>query len=172
VTGIRVKRLESDAERLRILASESGGSIVLKGTRGTPPEEYSLEYNCRGIARIESDRPVFRDSHSVSVRLPAVYPSPAGKPEVRVLTPVWHPHIFTSGVVCLGTWLISEHLDQLALRIGALLQFDPAYFDFRSPANLEAAVWAQHHMSLFPTGRVSFKAKRPNKDTAWGWKEL
>ena len=171
--SIRLRRLRSDEEKLQALAAASGGAISIDSTRGNPPDEYLVTYRCRGVASVRHGSPVYRDQHTVAITLPPAYPSPAGRPGVQVKTPIWHPHVFAVGqTVCLGAWQISEHLDQLVLRIGSILQFEPAYFDFNSPANPEARDWVERNIRLFPTDRVSFKAPGASGPSQWQWREL
>ncbi|MGP8070587.1 MAG: hypothetical protein ACLP5V_11920 [Candidatus Bathyarchaeia archaeon] len=102
------------------------------------------------ITNLASDEPVYGNSHRVLVKLPANYP--IGQPYAEMLTPLFHPHVFPSKVMCIGRkWLPSEFLDLFAKRVGAIICFNPDYFDFNSPANSTAMQWAKHHMKLFPT---------------------
>ena len=152
---VRQRRLASDYQRLKALAEASGGTLIIESTAGNPPDTYVLAYKCRGIERLTGNGPVYRDSHRVEIRLPAIYP--ALQPLCTVLTPIFHPHVWQNNMVCLGkSWRPAEYLDLLALRIGAVIQCEPQYFDFEHPANREAAAWAHQHMTLFPLGNCKF----------------
>jgi hypothetical protein len=48
-------------------------------------------------------------------------------------------------------------LDQLVLRIGSIVQYEPQYFNFNSPANPVAAAWAHANLRLFPLGHCKFR---------------
>ncbi len=157
MTTVRHRRLESDHKMVCKLIAASGGSLVLESTSGDPPHSYVLRYHCRGVERVSGRLPVIREEHRVKIALPANYPALA--PTAVMLTPIFHPHVFPNSVICLGRrWTPAEYLDSLVLRIGAIIQCDPRYFDFSSAANRAAADWAQANMHLFPTGDCSFKS--------------
>ena len=162
---VRQRRLTSDFEMVRALASNSAGTIAIDRVSGNPPERYVITYRCRGVERLDgSSRPVYRDVHTVQIDLSAAYPGQ--KPMASMLTPIFHPHIWTNNVICLGKrWTPAEYLDSLVLRIGAIIQFDPQYFDFGSPANSVAATWARQNMRLFPVGKCNFKASQQSTGT-------
>ena len=152
---VRQRRLTADHQRLKALVESSGGTLSIESAAGDPPEVYVLLYKCRGIERLNSDAPVYRDSHRVQIRLPAIYP--ALQPLCTMLTPLYHPHVWQNNMVCLGkSWRPAEYLDLLALRLGAIIQCEPQYFDFEHPANREAAEWTRQHMSLFPLDTCKF----------------
>lgn len=154
--SVRDRRLESDLQKLTQLAERSDGTVRITSTSGKPPHTYTIALRCKGIECLNGNSPVFREYHQIAIQLPAAYPSPAGRPVVSFLTPIFHPHVFPNQMVCLGSTVVGEYLDSLVLRIGALIQCDPKYFNFSSPANREAAQWAQQHRHLFPLGTCSF----------------
>jgi ubiquitin-protein ligase len=94
----------------------------------------------------------YRDSHAVEILLGPDYPW--NEPTVRMLTPVFHPHVFLSNRVCLGDWT-GEFLDLLVKRLFKILQFDPAYLDGNSVANPDAQRWVEANRGLFPLGTVA-----------------
>ena len=150
-------RLRSDHIHLQRLAAGSGGTLLVEHTRGNPPDEYILVYKCRTIERLDKGRPVYRSFNRVEIKLPARYPAPFDAPKARMLTPLWHPHVYKNLVICMGTWTTSEYLDAFALRLGALLQFEKEFFDIRDPANEEAIDWARRNLLLFPTDACTFR---------------
>lgn len=156
-------RLQSDYNHLRSLAAESGGTLVIEQAKGNPPDQYILVYNCRTIERLENGRPMYRKTNRVEIKLPARYPAPFDAPRVRMLTPLWHPHVYKNLMVCMGDWMTSEYLDAFALRLGALLQFEKEFFDIRDPANEEAIDWARRNLLLFPTDTCTFRNDSPNR---------
>ena len=156
--SVRERRLESDYGKVQDLVRNSAGAVSIENTVGAPPHTYTITVRCRGIERLNGNVPVFRDRHTFKIQLPAAYPSPAGRPVVAFSTPVFHPHVFSNQMVCLGATAVGEYLDSLILRIGALIQYEPQYFDFNSPANREAAEWARRNLRLFPLDRCTFKA--------------
>lgn len=151
------KRLRADYEKVRLLVSQSNGTIQLNSVDGSPPHKYEITYHCRGIESLQGVDPIFRDIHKVTIQLYANYPRE--KPTVKIETPIFHPHVFENNIVCIGNWTITESLDNLILRVGSLIQYDPKYFDFRSPANRQAKVWAEQNMHRFPIGKCNFKGQ-------------
>lgn len=156
MNSVRQRRLTEDYRMVKELVGVSGRTLAIREVRGNPPETYVLDYRCRGIERVNGGSPIYREEHRVRLELPAAYP--AQQPIASMLTPIFHPHIFATNVICLGRrWTPAEYLDSLILRIGAIIQYDPQYFDFSSPANREAASWAQQHIRLFPIGHCTFR---------------
>ena len=158
-------RLESDYANLRRLAAHSGGSLVIEQAKGQPPDQYILVYHCRTIERLEKNKPIFRTLNRVEIRLPSRYPAPFDAPKARMLTPIWHPHVYKNLAVCMGDWKTSEYLDAFALRLGALLQFEKEFFDMRDPANEEAIDWARRNLLLFPTDDRTFRDDPHERET-------
>ena len=119
-------------------------------------------------------------THQVDIKLGASYPR--NIPEIRWLTPIYHPNISEIGMVCLGGygthWVPSVQLDELCLMLWDMARYHN--YDIRSPYNRDAALWVANQTSiLFPTdarplrdlrvaqGRVT--APQGNgKDPAWG----
>ncbi|MCW3095689.1 MAG: hypothetical protein JWL77_1307 [Chthonomonadaceae bacterium] len=161
MANARDLRLGSDYQHLRKLADESGGTLAIEMAKGRPVDQYVLVYRCRGIERLENGRPVYRDLHRVSIRLPSKYPAPIAPPVVQLLTPLYHPHVYTNLVVCMGRWQTSEFLDDFALRLGALLQFEREYLAIKDPANEQAVEWAKRNRILFPTDTCTFRNDPP-----------
>jgi len=108
-------RLQADHERLRALAAASGEMIVLlEGpTAALPQADVELRYT---IARSERYPADLTRQTRLRIALPGRYPFQP--PTATVLTPVWHPNVFPSGTICLGTkWLASEGLDLFVQRL-------------------------------------------------------
>lgn len=154
-------RLQSDYVHLRALAAQSGGTLRIEKTAGSPPDTYVLVYQCRTIECLVDGKPLYRTFNRVEIKLPARYPAPFDPPKVRMLTPIWHPHVYKNLIVCMGDWTTSEYLDAFALRLGALLQFEKEYLDVRDAANEEAIDWARRNLLLFPTDTCTFTEQSP-----------
>ncbi|MBM3269402.1 MAG: hypothetical protein FJZ01_17300 [Candidatus Sericytochromatia bacterium] len=145
----RTRRLAVDHGKLQALAARSGGALTITKATGTPPQKYLLTLRCKGIERLEGDAPVFRDEHKLEIRIPAAYP--LAPPHVRLLTPIFHPHVHATSDVCIGhRWVVGEGLDNLIVRVASFIRCEPEYFDLDSVANAEAADWVEAHMALFP----------------------
>lgn len=162
------RRLQADYDKIKKLVAESGGTLILIKTNGSPPNQYQIEYHCPGLEKDAAGNVVVRQQHIVEIKLSSNYPF--SQPNARVLTPVFNPHVFPSNsAICLGMgWNPGETLDTLVLRIGALLQLDPKVLDPKSPANGEANQWVRANPSRIPLGRVSFKGSSSTSRVQWG----
>jgi hypothetical protein len=120
--------------------------------RGDMPETYTLIFNGRGIWRPDNGAPVLpADRHEVYLRLGAAYPRMM--PELTWRSPIFHPNISASGVVCLGGygtyWVPSLSLDELCTMLWDMIRF--ANYDPNSPYNRDAALWAKNQSDFrFP----------------------
>lgn len=156
-------RRQADVERLQALAAASGGRLkVLEASPGGGAP-IRVEVRCR--TAVSADYPS-RAAEQVRMRinLPARYPFE--RPTVTIETPIFHPNVFTSGVVCQGDrWIASEGLDLLVRRMIRLVSFDPAHVNPASAANRSAGQWyltqRSRQPSTFPTDQVSFDSPGP-----------
>jgi ubiquitin-protein ligase len=139
----RSRRLKSDQKALEQLASES--SIFSFQAYGNPADFYMLKFRGRGVWKPDPQGEVLlRDEHEVHIRLGASYPRMM--PELAWKSPIFHPNISASGVVCLGGygtyWVPSLALDELCSMLWDMVRYQN--FDETSPYNREAAAWAKH----------------------------
>jgi hypothetical protein len=133
-------------ERLR---SESS-VFVFKTAHGNPPQHYTLGFRGASLSR-DRGKIVVREYHEVDIRLGTQYPRTM--PELRWLTPIYHPNISEIGMVCLGAygthWVPSLALDELCVMLWDMARYQN--YDIRSPYNREAALWAANQSSFrFP----------------------
>jgi ubiquitin-protein ligase len=145
----QMRRLRSDLAAMERLASES--SILRFRAFGKPPNRYLIEFHGRSLAR-EKGKVTYRDHHEVEVKMGSSYPRTM--PELRWLSPVYHPNISEIGLVCLGGygthWVPSLHLDDLCGMLWDMARYHN--YDIRSPYNRDAALWAANQTSIvFPT---------------------
>jgi ubiquitin-protein ligase len=139
----RSRRLKSDHKSLAQLAAES--TIFSFSPYGNPPDFYMLKFRGRGVWKPDPQGEVLlRDEHEVHIRLGASYPRMM--PELAWKSPIFHPNISASGVVCLGGygtyWVPSLALDELCTMLWDMIRYEN--FDETSPYNREAAAWAKH----------------------------
>lgn len=130
------------------LGSES--SVLRFRAEGKPAQRYVIEFRGRSLAR-ERGKVTIRDRHEVEIKLGSSYPRTM--PEIRWLTPIYHPNISEIGMVCLGGygthWVPSLNLDELCGMLWDMARFHN--YDIRSPYNREAALWVANQSSfLFP----------------------
>lgn len=138
----RIRRLRSDQRSLTQLKSES--TIFDFIPVGDPADQYVLRFKGRGVYRPENSSDVLvRHEHEVLLRLGAGYPR--SLPSLTWRSPIFHPNIASSGVVCLGAygqhWAPSVTLEELVGMLWDMIRY--ANFDVDSPYNREAAIWAK-----------------------------
>jgi ubiquitin-protein ligase len=153
-----MRRLRSDLTKIELLVSQS--SILRFRAEGYPPTRYLFEFHGRSLTR-EKGKVTYRDYHEVEIKLGVSYPRTM--PEVRWLTPIYHPNISEIGLVCLGGygthWVPSLHLDELCVMLWDMARFHN--YDIRSPYNRDAALWASHQTSYaFPIDPRSLRDRR------------
>lgn len=144
----QMRRLRHDLAAMEQLASES--SIVRFRTSGSPPNRYLVEFRGKGLAR-ESGKIVVVERHEVEIKLGSSYPRTI--PDLRWLTPIYHPNISEIGLVCLGGynthWVPSLHLNALIGMLWDMVRY--FNYDIRSPYNRDAALWAANQAKFsFP----------------------
>lgn len=140
----RERRLRNDFAAIQKLQSES--TILDFVAIGALPESYTLIFRGLGVWKPENHADVLtRDEHQVVVRFNASYPRMM--PELVWKTPIFHPNISSSGVVCLGGygtyWVPSVTLDELCTMLWDMIRYKN--FDPESPYNRQAALWAKQH---------------------------
>lgn len=150
----RLRRLRNDLKVMQALQEES--SIFRFYTPGSTfeggPENYVLHFHGTGLWRPEGTIDVLpRFEHEVRIHLGASYPRMM--PELTWKTPIFHPNISASGIVCLGGygthWAPSLQLDELARMLWEMVRY--ANYDVNSPYNREAAYWVKAQTRLrFP----------------------
>jgi ubiquitin-protein ligase len=152
---IRETRLRNDFNRLRDLVNRSE-LIHILSTDGDPPERYLIRFTCRGVEKVNgSGQPTFRESHEVSVYLHAEYP--LKQPQLKWMTPIFHPNIHMTGAVCIGAWWPAKTLDELLLTLGEMVQY--RNFDPKDPMNSKAAAWSLRHKHLLPVDKRPLKGQ-------------
>ena len=136
----RIRRLRSDRKALDQLQAES--SIFRFEAIGEPADYYKLWFHGKGLWRPDGQANVItHERHEVHVRLGAAYPRMM--PELGWKSPIFHPNISGSGVVCLGGygtyWVPSLTLDELCGMLWDMIRYEN--YDETSPYNREAAQW-------------------------------
>ena len=145
----RTRRLRNDFVALERVRSES--SIFRFTTQGDPPNYYAIVFKGRGLWR-DRGKVKTLETHRVEIKLGSSYPRTI--PELRWMTPVYHPNISEIGMVCLGGygthWVPSVQLDELCVMLWDMARYHN--YDIRSPYNREAALWVANQTNFrFPT---------------------
>lgn len=142
----RLRRLRSDYRAMQKLRAES--SIIDFVAPGDPPETYLVRFFGKGLYRPgNADGAVLiHEHHEVSIQLGASYPRMI--PELSWKTPIFHPNISASGIVCLGGygthWVPSVSLAELCNMLWDMIRYKN--FDVESPYNREAANWTKEQL--------------------------
>jgi Ubiquitin-conjugating enzyme len=159
-------RRDIDVERVRALAAASAGRIgvVTLPMAGRPRFVLDLGYSTAGSPAYPRER---QASSRIAIDLAQRHPFQP--PLTTVLTPVFHPHVFGSGVVCIGArWLPGEGMDLFVQRVVRLLAFDPLLMNPNSIANAAANIWYRsallRHPQAFPTdpAAIAWQAGGPS----------
>jgi len=123
-------------ERLR---NES--SVLKFRASGRPEQHYVIEFRGKSLARVRGGKVSVSERHEVEIKLGSSYPR--SMPELRWLTPIYHPNISEIGMVCLGGygthWVPSLNLDELCGMLWDMARYHN--YDIRSPYNRDAALW-------------------------------
>ena len=144
--NIRHTRLRNDYNKVKELTDNSD-LMELVRTEGNPPDKYQIRYTCRSVEKVDmKGAPTIREVHEVSIYLHAEYP--IKQPQLKWLTPIFHPNIHNTGAVCIGAWWPAKTLDELILTMGDMLQFKN--YDPKDPMNSKAAAWALRNKNRFP----------------------
>ena len=144
----RMRRLRNDLAALERLQSES--SVFRFKAHGKPPHHFLIHLKGKSLYRLRGQVHA-HDDHRIEIKLGASYPRTI--PEIRWITPIYHPNISEIGMVCLGGygthWVPSVQLDELCNMLWDMARYHN--YDIRSPYNRDAALWvASQTKFLFP----------------------
>jgi ubiquitin-protein ligase len=154
----RTRRLHNDLAALERVRTES--SVFDFQTSGNPPHHYQIAFKGKGLWR-DRGKVKLSQTHRVEIKLGSSYPRTI--PEIRWLTPIYHPNISEIGMVCLGGygthWAPSVQLDELCTMLWDMARYHN--YDIRSPYNRDAALWVANQTTiLFPTDPRSIRDLR------------
>jgi ubiquitin-protein ligase len=145
------QRLAAELELMRALAAKS--EILEFEAEGDAPKEYKIKLRGKGIARtVRSGEDVeLVDLHQIQVRFGYAYPE--RPPEIRWLTPIFHPNISVIGHVrlddCGLPWHEEVTLDVVCQRLWDVAR--GAYVDLDKSNNYTAKKWfAQQQVVRLP----------------------
>jgi ubiquitin-protein ligase len=146
----RDQRLRAEMEAMRQLDEQS--QIMSLETEGDPPTKYVAVFRGKALKRdMTSSADVeMHEIHRCEIRLP--YSFPDRPPDVRWLTPIFHPNVSFSGLIRLAdigmAWDKDLSLVALCERLWDMARY--AFMDLDKASNFAAKSWAEN-----PTG-VSF----------------
>jgi hypothetical protein len=138
---VRQDRLQADHQALAALAAAS--SIFSFSGDGESADRYTLMFRGKGLARQASSATQIMpiELHQIDLRMPYAYP--ASPPDVRWLTPLWHPNVSFSGfvnLVDLGLiWSENVPIEVVCERLWDVAR--GAYLNFENATNYPAKHW-------------------------------
>jgi ubiquitin-protein ligase len=150
------ERIRQDLKKLDGLSNQTSGKVKVQKTYGNPPNKLDIVLAYRTAPSREYPRSVQNKTH-LQIELLRRYP--IEEPKATIKTPIFHPNVYRSGLICLGTkWLPTHGLDLLVKRIISIVIFDPTLLNSKSPANRDALYWYQKiirdYPNLFPTDKL------------------
>ncbi|EGR2449320.1 hypothetical protein FG135_02450 [Vibrio cholerae] len=161
-------RIQEDLRKVELLSRETDGRVKLVSTTGNPVRELIIE-----LAYPTAGSTSFPNSiqHSTIVKIELLSRYPFQAPSAKITTPIYHPNVFSSGQICLGTkWLPTQNLDLLIRRIIKIITFDESILNESSPANGAALRWYRtavvQYPNSFPTTKLS-QQQQPKKTISW-----
>lgn len=167
-------RRKEDFAKVKQLCDQSAGRIRLISADGDVPSTIKLKLNFRtagGASYPEQELA----SVEMKIQIPAGYP--LRSPPVATLSPVvFHPNVYASGQVCLGSkWIVSEFLDLLVKRVIRIITYQEDVLNEASPANGAAVSWYRERKrrfpNAFPTDSADTVARVP-KSSGMQWNNL
>lgn len=149
--GAIEERIAQDLQKFSSLSAQTDGRVRVVGTAGNPTRRIDVELHYRTAPSRDYPRKV-QEVTTVRIELMSRYPFV--EPSAVITTPIFHPNVFPSGKICLGTkWLPSQGLDLLIRRVIQILTFDPTVLNERSPANGHAVDWYRSAVCANTRGR-------------------
>ncbi|MBX7223099.1 MAG: hypothetical protein K1Y36_24345 [Blastocatellia bacterium] len=144
---VRIARLSADYEEMKTIR----GPLIHWQGNEIPPSEYIVTLRVRSYISPTTTR----DEHRLRVILSPHHPFE--KPTVMMyeMTPIFHPHVWPDGKVCIGNWDFREGLASFVIKLARIFQFDPQLVDPYSIANYKAADWFYANPTLFPCDQTN-----------------
>ena len=144
----RENRLRRELEGLRALKRKSS-IFDFEGT-GEPPEKFTVSFRGKGLVSTDdkSGDPQVGDLHQIRIEMAYLYPE--REPDIRWLTPIFHPNISNSGFVGLEDigleWSSELTLDIICERLWDVIRL--AYHNLDGSGNVEAKEWFRNRLTL------------------------
>ena len=165
MSNATTERWDQDRQVLHELARQHPWLTVRDGEE-EPGYARPLHVQCRGQGLASggppSDQYQLADRHEMQWLLPEDYPGTT--PQVRMLTPVFHPNISPDGIIAMTdigiAWESKLTIDIVIERIWNLIR--AASFDLENAINPAAARWYADQTGLeFPLDARSLSLERP-----------
>lgn len=142
----REDRLRAELEGLKSLKRQS--SIFDFEYEGDPPEMFTVTFSGKGIVGLANDEPEFTHSHQVQIQMAYLYPS--REPDLKWLTPVFHPNVSNSGFVDMDdiglVWSRELSVEIICERLWDVIRL--AHLDLETSSQIEAKGWYKNRLNL------------------------
>jgi ubiquitin-protein ligase len=144
----RSQRIRDDLAALQAL--EQASTIFKCLPQGDPPERLTLKFHGSGVRRETSAnaKAEIAREHEIELRLPYSYPEAA--PDVRWITPLFHPNVSFSGFVNLADigldWTPDMGLDLVCERLWDVIRLEQ--FNNERAVNYAARKWLEEQTAL------------------------
>jgi len=138
----RERRLLADLQAMDNLRAAS--TILSFQTDGEPADRYMVSFSGKGLRRDAStDKLEYVERHECEIRLTLSYPR--RPPDIRWLTPLFHPNISFGGFIRLRdvgmAWTEDLALDVIAERLWDIARL--AYYDLENATSFTAKSWLE-----------------------------
>ncbi len=141
--GDRSERLAADQMQLEKLQANS--DILRFVATGDPPDRFNLTLQGKGLAKTQASQGSVEvtDRHQIDVRCPYAYPRVP--PDIRWVTPIFHPNVSFSGFIHLSDvglpWSPAITMEQICERLWDIARF--AYAHLERTTNFQARSWVE-----------------------------
>ena len=166
-------RLIQDISRLEELARGLYPRLKIVSKTGSLSEDIMLAGFC--AIKLQLFYPTapsiqypkkIQERTDITIKLLSRYPYV--EPTAEISTPIYHPNVYASGKICLGTrWCPSQYLDQVVRRIIQIITYDECILNESSVANRHALNWykrvIKNYPDFFPTHKQVFKDETETK---------
>jgi ubiquitin-protein ligase/DNA-directed RNA polymerase subunit RPC12/RpoP len=123
---------------------------------------YRICYNIKSLYAGPDGSILERNEHVLEISLGMEYPRRA--PQLRLLTPLFHPNFNQTEVCAQDNYAASEGLDELIIRIGEMIAFQK--YNTKSPLNGIAAKWAAENCNKLPVDNREISPPPPETRSA------
>lgn len=166
--AISSERIKQDLRKIDELSQSTNGRVKVKSTSGNPITNIILELDYPTAPSKDYPQKIQRITE---VRIELLSRYPFQEPSATITTPIYHPNVWSSGKICLGTkWLPTQGLDLLVKRIIQIITFDNTILNERSPANGDALNWYRKAITKdpesFPTDKIQSN-NNPKSKLSW-----
>ena len=147
-TPSREDRLWAELEGLRSLKRQS--SLFDFESEGEPPESFTVTFIGKGIASIDpaSKEAVITESHQIQIQMAYLFPQ--REPDLKWLTPIYHPNLSKSGFVDMKDigleWSSEISLEIICERLWDVIRL--AHVELDNATFLEAKEWFKNNLTL------------------------